>query len=220
MDPTLREPQASKFHADGVIMNSTTPDSTVPRTGSIEIDIEKAVFHSAEPGRSSPSASLAKRDSNVDNGHEVDEDEDEGESHDHDHDHDHDHGRSHLAIRPDLTHVPSHVSHHELEPVTTVESNTWQYTRFSPTRKVVITTVVSVCSFLAPMSSTAILSAIPEVAEEYGTTGTIVNISNALYMLFMGISPCFYGPVSGVYGRRWVGQPSFSRPIPPQSPVG
>ena len=48
------------------------------------------------------------------------------------------------------------------------------------------------------------LSAIPEVASEYNTTGTIINISSALYMLFMGISPCFWGPASQIFGRRWV----------------
>lgn len=48
------------------------------------------------------------------------------------------------------------------------------------------------------------LSAIPEVAAEYGTTGTVINISSALYMLFMGISPCFWGPASQIFGRRWV----------------
>jgi multidrug resistance protein len=31
----------------------------------------------------------------------------------------------------------------------------------------------------------------------------VINLTNALYMLFMGISPCFWGPLSQVYGRRW-----------------
>jgi hypothetical protein len=32
----------------------------------------------------------------------------------------------------------------------------------------------------------------------------IINVSNALYMLFMGLSPCFYGPYGNIYGRKWV----------------
>jgi hypothetical protein len=52
--------------------------------------------------------------------------------------------------------------------------------------------LLSFCSFLAPVSSTTILSAVPEVAATYKSTGTILNLSNALYMLFMGLSPCFW----------------------------
>jgi len=79
------------------------------------------------------------------------------------------------------------------------------YDRLSSPRKIGVIVVVSFCSFLAPISSTTILAGIPEVSETYGTSGSIVNLSNALYMLFMGLSPCFWGPLSQVYGRRTVG---------------
>ncbi|OIW23664.1 MFS general substrate transporter [Coniochaeta ligniaria NRRL 30616] len=65
---------------------------------------------------------------------------------------------------------------------------------------------MSFCSFLAPISSTSVLAATPEVAQEYGTTGSIVNITNAIYMLMMGISPIVWGPLSDVYGRRLISQ--------------
>jgi MFS family permease len=79
------------------------------------------------------------------------------------------------------------------------------YDRLPNSRKVVIVALVSYCSFLAPISSTTILAAVPEVAATYSSTGTIINLSNALYMLFMGISPCFWGPLTMVFGRRIVG---------------
>jgi len=79
------------------------------------------------------------------------------------------------------------------------------YNRIPPGRKIIITTLLSFCSFLSPISSTTVLAAVPEVAAEYDTTGVIINLTNALYLLFMGISPCFWGPMSQVYGRRWVG---------------
>jgi len=63
---------------------------------------------------------------------------------------------------------------------------------------------MSFCSFLAPISSTTVLSAVPEVAATFNTDGSIINVSNALYMLFMGISPLFYGPYGNIYGRKWV----------------
>lgn len=71
-------------------------------------------------------------------------------------------------------------------------------------RKHIITAVLAFCGFLAPISSTSVLAAVPEVAETYGCDGSIINLSNALYMLFMGISPAFWGPLSSTFGRRWV----------------
>jgi hypothetical protein len=100
--------------------------------------------------------------------------------------------------------VQSHLSHHDM-PVTTDEFrevDAEQYLRFSPARKAVIVFVLSFCSFLAPISSTSILSGIPEVAKTYHTTGSVINASNALYLAFMGVSAPFWGPFSQVWGRR------------------
>ncbi|KAJ5390558.1 uncharacterized protein N7496_001626 [Penicillium cataractarum] len=99
--------------------------------------------------------------------------------------------------------VQSHLSHHDM-PVATEfrEVDAEQYLRFSPPRKALIVFVLSFCSFLAPISSTSILSGIPEVAKTYNTTGSVINASNALYLAFMGISAPFWGPFSQVWGRR------------------
>ncbi|KAH8885358.1 MFS general substrate transporter [Thozetella sp. PMI_491] len=76
------------------------------------------------------------------------------------------------------------------------------YNKFSKHRKIVIVSYLSYASLLSPISSTSVLSATPEVAEEYGTTGTVLNIIVALYLCFMGLAPLIWGPVSQVYGRR------------------
>ena len=89
-------------------------------------------------------------------------------------------------------------------PKKTVEISDAIYDRLPDHRKRYIVALLSYCAFLAPVSSTAVLSAVPEVAKEFQTTGAIINLSNACYMVFMGISPCFWGPLSQVYGRRWV----------------
>ncbi|OAP59372.1 hypothetical protein AYL99_06670 [Fonsecaea erecta] len=111
--------------------------------------------------------------------------------------------------KPDLVRIRSTISAHDIQGVPShgssfVEVNAAQYERFSERRKVVITCVLSLCGFLAPISSTTILSAIPEVAATYNTDGTIINLSNALYLIFMGLSPSLWGPISNIYGRRWV----------------
>jgi multidrug resistance protein len=110
-------------------------------------------------------------------------------------------------LPPPLELTRSHFSSHDIHHIPTnassfVEVNAAQYERFSSRRKMGITAILSLCGFLAPISSTTILSAIPEVAHEYNTTGTIVNISNGLYLIMMGLSPCLWGPLSSLYGRR------------------
>jgi hypothetical protein len=62
------------------------------------------------------------------------------------------------------------------------------YQRFSPRRKRIMTAVLSFTAVLAPVSSTTVLSAVPEVAAEFSTSGDVVNLSNALYLVFMGLS--------------------------------
>lgn len=107
-----------------------------------------------------------------------------------------------------LEHLATHASHSHDAPIqhysSYVEVPDEVYDRLPHHRKLVIVTLLSFCSFLAPISSTTILAAVPEVAHTYKSTGTIINLSNALYMLFMGVSPCFWGPLSQVYGRRIV----------------
>ena len=88
------------------------------------------------------------------------------------------------------------------------EKDAAQYERFSPARKIVIVSILSYCAFLAPISSTAILAAVPELAKTYETTSDIINASNALYLAFMGIASTFWGPVSQVWGRRPVCSPT------------
>ena len=107
-----------------------------------------------------------------------------------------------LQLQPTI----STISHHDMADVSYVATGDTDeiYNRFSERRKNIIVAVMSFCSFLAPVSSTTVLSAVPEVAATFNTDGSIINVSNALYMLFMGISPCFYGPYGNIYGRKWV----------------
>ena len=104
-----------------------------------------------------------------------------------------------------------------MEPVSSVlQIPEDYYDRLPPSRKMVILTLVSYCAFLAPISSTSVLAATPEVAAEYASSGSIVNLVNALYMLFMGVSPIIWGPLSQVYGRRLV---SPTQPSPAQEVI-
>jgi hypothetical protein len=102
---------------------------------------------------------------------------------------------------PGLELTPSHIAHRDpVDPY--FEAGDDIYNRFPHFRKIIITAVLSFCGFLAPISSTTVLSAVPEVAETFNTNGSIINLSNALYLIFMGISPMFWGPMGQIYGRR------------------
>jgi hypothetical protein len=103
----------------------------------------------------------------------------------------------------DLVHIQSHASAHDIPHIPYHESGDEIYDKFTHSKKIGIVSVLAFCSFLAPMASTTVLAAVPEVAATYNTTGTLINVSNALYMLFMGLSPMFWGPIGQVYGRRW-----------------
>ncbi|KAF7561919.1 hypothetical protein G7046_g2209 [Stylonectria norvegica] len=78
------------------------------------------------------------------------------------------------------------------------------YNRFSPMRKAGIVVTLCYCGFLTPISSTALLVAIPEIASAFHTTSAIINISNAMFFVFMAISPIFWGPLANFFGRRWI----------------
>ncbi|KAK1520315.1 major facilitator superfamily transporter [Colletotrichum costaricense] len=77
------------------------------------------------------------------------------------------------------------------------------YNRFTPAKKRLVTAVVACGGIASTVSSLLLLAAIPEIAADLNTTGTTINVSNAIYVLFMGICTLFWGPISQVYGRKW-----------------
>ncbi|WPH04321.1 Hypothetical protein R9X50_00721000 [Acrodontium crateriforme] len=112
-----------------------------------------------------------------------------------------------LESQYDLRHTRSHVSTHDAPDIQhrqyPNQGDDDIYNKFNPSQKILIVAVMSCCSFLAPISSTSILAASPEVVSEFNTTGAIFDISNAMYLIFMGLSPLFWGPISQTYGRKW-----------------
>ncbi|KAL4789577.1 major facilitator superfamily domain-containing protein [Aspergillus venezuelensis] len=85
---------------------------------------------------------------------------------------------------------------------TPIESPVDEYSRFSSGRKVLMTVIISWTGLLSPMASTSVLSAIPNVAATYNVSGSVIGLSNALYLVFMALSPCFWGPWCQTLGRR------------------
>lgn len=90
-----------------------------------------------------------------------------------------------------------------LEKQKTVDSTkNAKYSRFSNKTKVLCLFISALSGFLSPLSSLTILPAIPEIAAQFNTTEEVINVSNAIYCIFMSLSPCLFSPCSDIYGRR------------------
>ncbi|CRJ96273.1 hypothetical protein BN1708_002124 [Verticillium longisporum] len=76
------------------------------------------------------------------------------------------------------------------------------YSRFSKTQKRSTTYTTAIGGLLASMSTTSVFAAVPEITSAFDTTPTAINISNAIYLVVMGLAACFWGPLSDVFGRR------------------
>lgn len=71
-------------------------------------------------------------------------------------------------------------------------------------KKHMVVFVVSWMGLMATFSSTSLLTAIPEIAEEFSTTTVILNITNAAVLIAMGISSLIWSPLSEIFGRRLI----------------
>ncbi|KAH6625479.1 major facilitator superfamily domain-containing protein [Boeremia exigua] len=76
------------------------------------------------------------------------------------------------------------------------------YERFSVRNKRLMTATFAYCGLLANLSTTSILAAVPEVVDTFESTPNVINISNSIYLLFMGISSLLWGPWADALGRR------------------
>jgi MFS family permease len=69
-------------------------------------------------------------------------------------------------------------------------------------RKCVITFVVSWMTLVVTFSSTCLLPAAPEIANEFDMAVETINISNAGVLVAMGYSSLIWGPMNKLVGRR------------------
>lgn len=73
-----------------------------------------------------------------------------------------------------------------------------------------LTFVISVAGSAAPMASSIILPALVDIAHDFDSTATVVNLSVALYMLSMSIFPLWWSSFSETLGRRTIYLVSFA----------
>ncbi|KAF9246143.1 MFS polyamine transporter [Melanogaster broomeanus] len=76
---------------------------------------------------------------------------------------------------------------------------------WSSTRKWAATAIVSLFTFISPVSSSMIVPAMGQVAAEFGITNSVVIAqSTSIFVLAYALGPFFLGPMSEIYGRSRV----------------
>ncbi|KAM3524657.1 hypothetical protein NHJ13051_004433 [Beauveria bassiana] len=76
--------------------------------------------------------------------------------------------------------------------------------------KWLFTAIVSLAAAVAPLGSAMLMPALPGIAEYFQVSGTVANLSVALYALSMAIIPLWWSVLSEAYGRRPIYLVSFT----------
>lgn len=85
-------------------------------------------------------------------------------------------------------------------------TNAWDYTN---RMKWIVTAIVAMAGAAAPMGSSIVLPALVDIAADFNSTATVVNLSVAMYMLSMSIFPLWWSSFSETLGRRTIYVISF-----------
>jgi multidrug resistance protein len=76
---------------------------------------------------------------------------------------------------------------------------------WSPLKKWTATAIVSFYTFVTPLASSMMAPGLPDLATKYGVTNpTLTGLMLSIFLLSFAIGPLFVGPMSEMYGRKWV----------------
>ncbi|OQV06543.1 hypothetical protein CLAIMM_11095 [Cladophialophora immunda] len=76
------------------------------------------------------------------------------------------------------------------------------YSIFDDRQKALIVLIVSVAATFSGFASNIYFPALPTIAHDLGVSVELVNLTVTSYLIFQGIAPSLWGPVSDVRGRR------------------
>lgn len=74
--------------------------------------------------------------------------------------------------------------------------------RYSSRKKNIFIAIIGLSVFISPCSAQALLPAASMIAEDFGTTVLMIQVSVALYTVGMALSPCITSPLIDIFGRR------------------
>ncbi|KAJ3497538.1 hypothetical protein NLG97_g1825 [Lecanicillium saksenae] len=82
--------------------------------------------------------------------------------------------------------------------------------QYTDGQKWIFTAIVSSAAAVAPLGSAMLMPALPEIASYFKVSGSVANLSVALYALSMAVIPLWWSVLSEAYGRRPVYLASFT----------
>ncbi|ORY75719.1 major facilitator superfamily transporter [Protomyces lactucae-debilis] len=92
--------------------------------------------------------------------------------------------------------------HDAVQPEVAATERRPVYSTFSKRQKSFITLLVSLASIFSPISATIYVPALPTIAKDLNVSITLVNLSVTSYMIFQGLAPSLWGPLTDAIGRR------------------
>ncbi|KAE9404187.1 multidrug resistance protein 4 [Gymnopus androsaceus JB14] len=76
---------------------------------------------------------------------------------------------------------------------------------WSPRKKWICVTIISLYSFVSPLPSSMLAPGLPDIAAKYGvTSSTLESLMLSIFVLSFSLGPLVLAPVSEMYGRTWV----------------
>lgn len=76
------------------------------------------------------------------------------------------------------------------------------YSIFDGRQKALIVAIVSTAATFSGFASNIYFPAIPTIAQDLSVSTELINLTVTSYLIFQGIAPSFWGPISDVKGRR------------------
>ncbi|KAH7886796.1 major facilitator superfamily domain-containing protein [Phlebopus sp. FC_14] len=105
---------------------------------------------------------------------------------------------------------PSAIPDEKLEDNIEDRKVDWEHDPINPRnwsqgKKWTTTALVSFYTFVAPLGSSMMAPGLPDLAAKYSITdATLLGLTLSIFLLSFAIGPLFLGPLSEMYGRRWV----------------
>ncbi|WFD23485.1 hypothetical protein MEQU1_002176 [Malassezia equina] len=76
------------------------------------------------------------------------------------------------------------------------------YSAFRPSVRALAIAVAAVAGFMSPFGSNIYMPALPQITEKLHITQGQALLSVTMYMIFQGVAPSFWAPLSDTFGRR------------------
>lgn len=77
-----------------------------------------------------------------------------------------------------------------------------EYSKFRPGAKYLVVALASAAGFMSPLGATVYMPALPTISRDLHISDAETLISMTMYLIFQGVAPSFWAPLSDSIGRR------------------